>query len=182
MGIDKECVSCYNFHMNDTRIFSFEPVADEKSRLLILGTMPSVKSLEESFYYAHPRNAFWPIMAEILNRPLPASVEERKRLLLDSGIALWDTARSCVREGSLDSAMKQTELNDFAAFFSRYPSVRKVLLNGGTAWTLYHRLPEAIVSARPCVKMPSTSPAYTMKYEQKLAIWKNEILHGGERA
>ena len=167
--------------MNHTRIFSFEPVADAHSRILILGTMPSVKSLEEAFYYAHPRNAFWPIMAEIFGSALPRTAEEKKELLLSHGIALWDTAASCVREGSLDSAMRETELNDFGGFFRRFPKIEKVLLNGGTAWTLYHRLPREIVEARPCVKMPSTSPAYTMKYENKLTIWKNEIVSGGER-
>ncbi len=180
MGIAKGAQSCYNFHMKDTRIFSFEPVADGNSRILILGTMPSVRSLEEAFYYAHPRNAFWPVMAEIFGRPLPQTAEEKRKLLLDHGIALWDTAGSCVREGSLDSAMKDVELNDFAAFFRAFPSIEKVLLNGGTAWKLYHRLSEEIVGARPCVKMPSTSPAYTMKYERKLTIWKYEILGGGE--
>ena len=180
MGIAKPAESCYNFHMKDTRIFSFEPVADGNSRILILGTMPSVKSLEADFYYAHPRNAFWPMMAEIFGCPLSDSAGEKKKLLLSNGIALWDAARSCMREGSLDSAMKDVRLNDFASFFGTYPSIRKVLLNGGTAWNLYHRLPGEIVAARPCVKMPSTSPAYTMKYEKKLEIWKYEILKGGE--
>jgi len=181
MGIAKGAHSCYNFHMNDTRIFSFEPTADENSRILILGTMPSVRSLEEEFYYAHPRNAFWPIMAEIFGSALPRTAEEKKELLLSHGVALWDTAASCVREGSLDSAMREIELNDFGAFFRRFPKIEKELLNGGAAWTLYHRLPKDVVEARRCVKMPSTSPAYTMKYEDKLAVWKKEIISGGER-
>lgn len=171
---------CYNFHMKDTRIYSFDPVADENSRLLILGTMPSVKSLEAAFYYAHPRNAFWPIIAEIFAAPLPECIEEKKNLILKNGIALWDAAGSCVREGSLDSAMREIELNDFGEFFGRFPKIEKVLLNGGMAWNLYHRLPEEIARARGCVKMPSTSPAYTMKYEKKLEIWKREIIGGGE--
>ena len=166
--------------MNDTRIFSFEPVADENSRLLILGTMPSVKSLQAEFYYAHPRNAFWPILADCFGCSVPEDAEEKKRLLYAKGIALWDTAKSCVREGSLDAAMRETELNDFDLFFRRCPGIEKVLLNGGTAWNLYHRLPEEIVRSRICVKMPSTSPAYTMNYEKKIAIWKRELLSGGE--
>ena len=160
------------------RICSFEPVADENSRLLILGTMPSVKSLEESFYYAHPRNAFWPMISEILNEPLPHTAEEKKEMLIKHHIALWDVAKSCVREGSLDSSMKDVELNDFRAFFDKYPRIERVLLNGGTAWELYHRLPEEIVRSRPCAKLPSTSPAYTLKYERKLSIWREEINRG----
>lgn len=176
MGIAKGGDSCYNFHMNDARIFSFEAVADERSRLLILGSMPSVKSLEEAFYYAHPRNAFWPILAEVLGEALPTTVEAKRALLLQNRIALWDVAKSCVRAGSLDSAMREVELNDFKAFFARYPQIERVLLNGGTAWSLYHRLPEPVVKARACVRLPSTSPAYTMKYEQKLERWRGEIL------
>lgn len=167
--------------MNNTKIFSYEPVADENCRLLILGTMPSVKSLEEGFYYAHPRNAFWPMMAEILEKPVPKTRDEKERLLLGNHIALWDVAQSCVREGSLDAAMRDVELNDFEAFFKRYPLIERVILNGGTAWTLYHRLPKKIVAARPCVKMPSTSPAYTMQYAKKLEIWRREIICGGEK-
>ena len=173
-------LSCYNFHMNDTRIFSFEPIADENSRLLILGTMPSVKSLEAEFYYAHPRNVFWRMLAEIFGRSIPETDEEKKELLQSNGIALWDVAKSCVREGSLDSAMRGVELNDFEVFFDRYPGIEKVLLNGGTAWNLYHRLPKAVAGGRPCIKLPSTSPAYTMKYEKKLAVWKAELISGGE--
>lgn len=167
--------------MKDTRIFSFEPVADENSRLLILGTMPSVKSLEAEFYYAHPRNAFWPILSECFGCAVPETTEEKKGMLLENGVALWDVAKSCIREGSLDTAMKEIELNDFEAFFRKYPKIDKVLLNGGMAWSLYRRLPEKLVRSRPCVKMPSTSPAYTMKYEKKLEIWKQEIRRGGEK-
>ena len=181
MGIAKTNESCYNFHMNNSRIFSFDPVADENSRLLILGTMPSVKSLEAEFYYAHPRNVFWPILSECFGCSVPESMEEKKKLLLENGIALWDAAKSCLREGSLDAAMREIELNDFGEFFRKYPKIDKVLLNGGTAWSLYQRLPEEIVRARICVKMPSTSPAYTMKYEKKLEIWKREIRRGGEK-
>ncbi len=158
--------------MDERRIYSYDPVVGDGCRVLILGTMPSVRSLAEGFYYAHPRNAFWPMMAEILGEEAPRTVEEKKRMLIAHRVALWDTARSCLREGSLDSGMREVELNDFRAFFARWPDIGRVLLNGGTAWTLYHRLPEDIVSARPCLRLPSTSPAYTMAYERKLAAWR----------
>jgi hypoxanthine-DNA glycosylase len=167
--------------MNDQKIYSYPPVADEHCRVLILGTMPSVQSLRDGFYYAHPRNAFWKIIAECTGEVRPETIEEKKALLLRRHIALWDTAGSCRREGSLDSAMRDVELNDLGSFFKRYPQIEKVLLNGGTAWTLYHRLPEEIVQARPCVKLPSTSPAYTLSYEKKLAAWKAELEAGGIR-
>lgn len=182
MGIAKGRDSCYNFPMDTKRIYGYQPIIDERSRILVLGSMPSVMSLHEGFYYAHPRNAFWPIMAEILGEKRPESKEEKIGLLLNHGIALWDAAASCVREGSLDSAIREAEINDFSALFDRYPGIEKVLLNGGTAWTLYHRQESDVVSSRPCVRMPSTSPAYTMKYEDKLAAWRAEITGGGENA
>ncbi len=167
--------------MKDQKIYSYPPVADEQCRVLILGTMPSVQSLKDGFYYAHPRNAFWRIIAECVHEERPQSIEQKKELLLRHHIALWDTARSCIREGSLDSAMRQVELNDMGSFFSRYPQIERVLLNGTAAWTLYHRLPEEIVRARYCIKLPSTSPAYTLAYEKKLEAWRREFEAGGIR-
>ncbi len=110
---------------------------------------------------------------------MPESIEQKKAMLLRHHIALWDTAKSCIREGSLDSAMRQVELNDLGSFFRQYPQIERVLINGGAAWTLYHRSPEEIVKARPCVKLPSTSPAYTLSYEKKLGAWRKEFEAGG---
>lgn len=178
VGIAKDGDSCYNFLMNTKRIYGYRPIIDERSRILVLGTMPSVRSLEEGFYYAHPRNAFWPIVAEAFGRELPRTVEEKTRLILENHLALWDVAGSCIREGSLDSAIREAETNDFSALFHAYPGIEKVLLNGGTAWNMYRRLDAA--ELRPYVQMPSTSPAYTIKYEEKLRIWKRELTGGGE--
>jgi len=165
--------------MERKKIYSYAPVADAQCRVLILGTMPSVRSLQDGFYYAHPQNAFWRIMADCTQEERPQTVQQKKALLLRHHIALWDTARSCVRQGSLDSAMQEIELNDLGAFFEMYPQIERVLLNGGTAWTLYHRLPREIVQARTCVRLPSTSPAYTLSYEKKRAAWHSELRMGG---
>lgn len=109
----------------EERIICFEPVAEQDARLLILGTMPSVESLRQSFYYAHPRNAFWPIIADVLAQPRPETVEAKKQLLIGHRIALWDVAHSCVRSGSLDSAIRDVVPNDFAVLFARYsPGIR----------------------------------------------------------
>lgn len=166
--------------MEMKRIYGYPPIVNNDSRILILGTMPSVRSLEEGFYYAHPRNAFWPMMADIFDRRRPESTEEKIRLILENGLALWDVAASCLRSGSLDSAIRDVRLNDFAALFRSFPMIDRVLLNGGTAWSLYRRLPEEIVLARRYVKMPSTSPAYTLSYAEKSRIWRAEIADGGE--
>lgn len=156
----------------EARIECFPPVARGDARLLILGTMPSVESLRQSFYYAHPRNAFWPVMAEVLGAPVPETVEEKCALLTGHRVALWDVARSCVRPGSLDSAMRDVEPNDFDSLFARCPKIERILFNGDTARKLYMwlvgRMPEGCDWAR----MPSTSPAYTLPYARKLEAWR----------
>lgn len=159
----------------EERIVCFEPVAAPDARLLILGTMPSVESLRQNFYYSHPRNAFWPMLAQILAEPLPEDVEGKKSLLIRHKIALWDVAQSCVRPGSLDSAIRDARPNDFAALFARCPNLQKILFNGATAENLYRKLvgflPENCATAR----MPSTSPAYPLPFEKKLALWREEM-------
>ena len=157
------------------RIYSYDPVIGKGCRALVLGTMPSVKSLEEGFYYAHPRNAFWPMMADILGEPRPRTVGEKKAMLLRHGIALWDTVRSCAREGSLDAAMRQVELNDIGALLAAYPGIRLILLNGGEAWRLFHRIDPAAYAGREALRMPSTSPAYTLSYERKRSVWRDAL-------
>ncbi len=145
----------------------------ENARLLILGTMPSVESLRQQFYYAHPRNAFWPILAGVLGENLPATVEEKKDMLIRRRIALWDVCHSCVRPGSLDSDIRDVQPNDFGMLFACCPDIRKILFNGATAQKLFLQKvgvpPEGCESAR----MPSTSPAYTLKFEKKLSAWRD---------
>ena len=157
----------------EERIKCFEPVAQPDACLLILGTMPSVESLRQSFYYSHPRNAFWRILAQVLSEPLPETIEEKKKMLIRHRIALWDVAQSCVRPGSLDSDIREAVPNDFGMLFARCPQIKKILFNGATAQQLY----EKNVGAMPpgCIwqRMPSTSPAYTLSFEKKLAAWRD---------
>ena len=154
------------------RIFGFEPVWREDARMLILGSMPSVESLRQSFYYAHPRNTFWPMMAEILNEPLPLSIDEKKAMLLRHRIALWDTVGSCERAGSLDSAIRDPQPNDFAALFRNCPEIKHIFFNGATAHQLYCKLVAKEDGRRMLHRLPSTSPAYTLKYEITRARWQ----------
>lgn len=95
------------------RVRCFEPVIDKESRVLILGSMPSIKSLEAHFYYAHPRNAFWPILASLFGAPLPQSVQEKIALALRNRVALWDVLRACDRKGSGDAAIRRVEITTF---------------------------------------------------------------------
>lgn len=162
------------------RIVAFPPVARADARILVLGSMPSVKSLEEGFYYGHPRNAFWRILSDVYGRPLPETVEQKKALLMDRGVALWDVLGACRREGSLDSAIREPEINDFEGLFAACPGIRRVLFNGGTAHRLFMRSRGALLEGRAWALMPSTSPAYTMSYERKLALWRRALVSEDE--
>lgn len=159
----------------EERIASFDPVAAPDARVLILGTMPSVESLRQSFYYAHPRNAFWPMLAQILSEPQPTAIGEKKAMLLRHRIALWDVAQSCVRPGSLDSAIRDARPNDIPGLLRRCPEIDRILFNGATAEALYRKLIGDVPAGLRSARMPSTSPAYTLKFEAKRAAWQKEL-------
>jgi double-stranded uracil-DNA glycosylase len=140
-------------------------------RVLILGSMPGEESLRRGQYYAYPRNAFWPIMAALLEEPLPAVYKARTELLVRHSIAVWDVVGSCFREGSLDQNIRSETLNDFAALFADFPEIRHVFCNGTAAYTLFTRnihLPSDIGLTR----LPSTSPAHAVPFEKKLEAWR----------
>lgn len=156
----------------------FKPIIPKDARLLILGTMPSVESLNQSFYYAHPRNAFWPIMQQLLK--LELVTESDKRLALqNAGVLLWDVLRTCEREGSLDSAIKQPEANDFEWVFSEYPQINVVAFNGKAAEALFKKqvvkkqnLPDNLTY----LSLPSTSPANArLSFEDKVLLWQEKL-------
>lgn len=167
-----------------TTVHSFAPLSAPGARVLILGSMPGKASLAAEQYYAHPRNAFWPIMAAIYGfaptLPYPARVAH----LLAQNVAVWDVARLCTRASSLDSDIVNASViaNDFGQFFTTHPEVEKVCLNGAKAAELYRRhvlrrVPEA--SRRSIIRLPSTSPAYAaMSFEAKLQQWRRGLALG----
>ena len=157
------------------RITAFAPVAPPHARVLILGSIPSVESLNQGFYYAHPRNAFWRILPEVFGEPAPRRIPEKIMLLGKHGLALWDVLESCEREGSLDSAIRSPRPNDFGGLFRRCPSIRRVLFNGATAESLFMKCGKEWLDGRESARMPSTSPAYTLSYERKLARWRQAL-------
>lgn len=159
----------------DNRIYSFPPVFDAHARALILGTMPSEASLRQGFYYAHPRNCFWPMISELLDEGLPQDSERKRALLIRHRLALWDVAHSCIRPGSLDSAIREPRANDVEGLLRICPEVSVILFNGGTAMRLCGRLLPGLKGTVRQVLMPSTSPAYTLPYERKRARWAEEI-------
>ncbi len=166
--------------MDDTtqnRDSGFPYSAKPSARVLILGSMPSRKSLTEQQYYAHPRNAFWPIMSKLFSRDPILPYEQRLTYLRQSGIALWDVAHQCIRPGSLDSAIREVETNDFNYFFTFIPHIQHVFFNGRKAESLYRKqvLPQL---GEPYHHihlhyLPSTSPAHaTHSFIRKLAAWQ----------
>lgn len=143
--------------------------------------MPGVASLEAQQYYAHPRNAFWPIMQSITDIAPTAPYQQRLDALCENKIALWDVLASCHRPGSLDSAIKPNSIivNDFKSWFEQHTSIQRVLLNGGKAYELFNRYvikPGLIPDTLYIVQCPSTSPAYAaMSVQAKKAAWLKAI-------
>lgn len=154
---------------------SFEPIWAENARVLIVGSMPSVKSLEDAQYYAHPRNAFWPILFDIFGETPSCDYERKKALIREHGLALWDAAAMCEREGSLDSDMRDVVFNDFGRLYAQCPDIQTVLCNGATAHKLFVK--SGWAGVRQVIRMPSTSPAYTLPYKKKLEAWKKTLLN-----
>src|SRR3972149_6456439 len=126
--------------MTNGLIESFEPIGDKKAVVLILGTMPGRESLNKSEYYAHRRNSFWNIMGELFGAGFNLEYEQRRKILIQNGIAVWDVLKCCMRKGSGDLAIESEIANDFNAFFHKYSKIRNVFFNGQNAEKFYRRL------------------------------------------
>lgn len=148
----------------------FEPVYNEASRVLILGTFPSVKSREQQFYYGHPQNRFWRVLAALVAAPVPITVEEKKSLLLKNHIAIWDVIQSCDIIGSSDTSIKNVVPADIP-FVLKHSNIKMIYGNGAKACQLYDKyiLPKTGIAIH---KLPSTSPANAACSLEKLVeIW-----------
>lgn len=133
------------------------PLFDTSSRILILGSFPSVKSREGLFFYHHPQNRFWKVLAGVLEEPVPGSIEEKKIFLLKHRIALWDVIASCTIEGSSDSTIKNVVPNDLSGILSA-ADISRIFCNGGASFQYYKKYQEPR-TGRAAVRLPSTSPA-----------------------
>ncbi|MCD8082976.1 MAG: DNA-deoxyinosine glycosylase [Clostridiales bacterium] len=154
---------------------TFDPFYDKSSRILILGSFPSPKSREVNFYYGHPQNRFWKLLAHLFDEAVPSSVEEKKGLLARHHIALWDVIESCDIVGASDSSIRHAVPNDIGRIL-RAADIRILLTNGATAWNLYHRCCEK-QTGRPAVRCPSTSPANAAcTMERLIAEWGAHLL------
>ena len=152
-------------------IHPIEPFYDSESRILILGSFPSVKSRESGFYYGHPQNRFWPMLSRILGEPaVPRTIEEKSSLLRRHHIALWDTIHECDIEGSSDSSIRNVQVNDPRVILDT-AGIRRIYANGTRSWELYERFCRPL-TGREAVKMPSTSPANAAwSLERLITAW-----------
>lgn len=152
-------------------IHPIPPLYDENSRALILGSFPSVKSREAMFFYGHPQNRFWKLMALLFDAEAPSTVEEKKRLVLSHGIAMWDTIHSCTITGSSDSSIKDVVPNDLSVILNN-SCVKRIFCNGAASHRLYQKYIYPINNI-PAQKLPSTSPANAAWSLDRLAeAWK----------
>jgi double-stranded uracil-DNA glycosylase len=173
--------------MNE-RARSFPPIAAPDARVLVLGSMPGLASLAAGRYYAHPRNAFWPIIGRIIGIPEDADYATRVEALRDAGIALWDVLQSCRRRGSLDSAIEADSIvaNDLSGFLLQHAHVSRICFNGATAESCFRRHVSLAALPGPSpeiMRLPSTSPAHAgMDFAAKLAAWQAALGPVGKNA
>ncbi|MGN1055392.1 MAG: DNA-deoxyinosine glycosylase [Comamonas sp.] len=162
------------------RLQGLAPVADARTRLVILGSFPGMASLQAQQYYAHPQNKFWPILAALWPAhilPERSDYAGRCAWLLERGLGLWDVYDSCERQGSLDSNIRQPQVNDFAALMQRCPQLQAVAHNGGES---YKHSAQLAGLGLQVYKLPSTSPANaSWSWERKLAAWREVMQAAG---
>ncbi|MDD2828882.1 MAG: DNA-deoxyinosine glycosylase [Sulfuricurvum sp.] len=149
----------------------FPPLLDQNTRILFLGSFPSIASFEQAFYYAHPRNAFWPILEEIFDVHLETN-EAKKTFCLEKGIGLWDVIGSCERSNSSDTNLKNCIPNDFEKLLEEYPNIQVLAFTGKKSHDLFMKFFKNLKIEK--VLLPSTSPAHAaMKKEEKAKLYKD---------
>lgn len=168
--------------LSTPRLCGLAPVVGEGARLLVLGSFPGVASLQAQQYYAHPRNQFWPILSALWSlegeRSLSAlPYDARLPIVRRHGLAIWDVYAGCLREGSLDSAIQEAELNDLAGLIRQVPTLQAIAHNGGES-ARHMKITQAL--GLPVFKLPSTSPANaSWSFERKLAAWREVFEQAG---
>ena len=154
-------------------IHPISPVYDENSKVLILGSFPSVKSREECFFYGHPQNRFWKVTSAVFGENTPRTIEEKKAFLLRNHIALWDVIGSCDIDGSSDSSIRNVSANDLSVILD-HTNITQIYVNGKTAYKYYQKYSEK-ETCRPAICLPSTSPANAAWSAERLMIAWNCI-------
>lgn len=158
-------------HKMQKRISSFPPIISEGSKILILGSVPGVKSLEMQQYYAHPQNQFWKIIFQLFEEDFTADYQKRTEIIRKNNIALWDVIDSCEREGSLDTKIRNEEHNDILKILRDHPNIKAVFCNGQKSFKNLKKI-LGKESEIPIFVLPSTSPLHTVSFDKKLAEWE----------
>ena len=152
---------------------SFAPVVNHNTKLLVLGSLPGEKSLAQNQYYGNSQNRFWMLMSEALGVELVAlTYPMRLQTLLNNGVGLWDVVAQAHREGSLDSNIRNQTNNDLISLFATLPQLATIAFNGGTAARIGLKVLGQYAERYRIIQLPSSSPAYTLTYEKKLAAWR----------
>ncbi|MGN1123269.1 MAG: DNA-deoxyinosine glycosylase [Eubacterium sp.] len=160
--------------MSNSVIHPIKPVFNSSSKILILGSFPSVKSREQGFYYGHPQNRFWKVIARVCNADIPTAIDEKTKLILDNGYALWDVIHSCEIDGSADSTIKNVTVNDVKSVINQ-SQINAIFVNGKKAMQMYKKYLEKDIAIEP-VLLPSTSPANASWSEDRLfEYWNNAL-------
>ncbi len=159
-----------NTVLSDSPIYSFAPIANIHSKVLILGTMPGKESLRKGAYYAHPQNSFWKIMFILFNHPFSDENQIRRELLLQNRIALWDVLETCTRHSSLDIDIRTEQPNDLREFLLIHQNISRIIFNGKGAQGYFKKYFSDVILSNQV--MPSTSPAHAIKWESKLKAWR----------
>ena len=152
--------------MSNLLTHPFGPLFNEDSRILILGSFPSVKSREQNFFYGHPQNRFWKVVAAVLRQPVPGTIEEKKELILSGRLALWDSIASCEITGSSDASIRNAKANDISIILEN-SKIERIYCNGRKSHELYRKYIEA-QTGREAICLPSTSPANAQWTLEKL--------------
>ena len=153
----------------------FDPILGDLPHILVLGSSPSVISLDKIQYYGNPQNAFWSILKDAFCGEEYLNYEDKVEFAKIHKIAIWDVISSCERKGSLDSSIKNVSVNEIENLLLNYPSIKKVLFNGKAAESFYKKYVKYYPYRTEFFTMPSTSPAYTLSYAKKLIEWENKL-------
>jgi hypoxanthine-DNA glycosylase len=154
---------------------AFEPVYDSNSKALILGTMPSPQSVRHGFYYSHPQNRFWPLMAALFREAQPCTPQEKAAFALRHNIALWDVLAECEIQGASDATIRRAVPNDFTRILAEAP-IERIYATGKTAHMLFEKLLAPVIQ-RKAIYLPSTSPANKalFPWEKLLSVWREKL-------
>ncbi len=151
----------------------FDPVVDQRTRLLVLGSLPGDQSLLRNEYYGNRQNRFWVLMSEVIGVQLvPLDYSSRLKALLEHGVGLWDVVAEAHRRGSLDGNIRERSDNDLCGLLLRYPNIKAIAFNGGTAAKLGIKVLATYVPNYQIIELPSSSPAYTLPYSDKAIRWQ----------